>query len=250
MNLISGLDERQEKPRNKGLSFVIDPGLGNIAFKDMIDIGSNYIDLVKFGWGTSLVSNNLKNKIKLLNENNIPFFIGGTVFELSYKNNRIKEFEDWLNLIGAPIVEISDGIIDIKKDEKNAIIKRLSSNFVVFAEVGSKDSSVIMSPARWIDEIKSAFKAGASMVICEGRENGSAGIYRSNGEIRMGLIQEIQDVGIDINKIIWEAPQSSQQTWMIKNLGINVNLGNISPNDIINLETLRLGLRTDTVIDD
>ena len=165
MNLISGLDERQEKPRNKGLSFVIDPGLGNIAFKDMIDIGSNYIDLVKFGWGTSLVSNNLKNKIKLLNENNIPFFIGGTVFELSYKNNRIKEFEDWLNLIGAPIVEISDGIIDIKKDEKNAIIKMAHSRGDVLLHESSYIACVF-SPKRrvaleFIDEFVEDFKASA-----------------------------------------------------------------------------------------
>jgi phosphosulfolactate synthase len=239
------LPSRTQKPRSNGLTMVIDTGLPLNMIKDYLDINSHIIDYVKLGWGTSLVTKNLTKKIKLYKSFNIPISFGGTLFELALIQNKLEEFERFLLDMEIEYVEISDGTIDIKLDQKLKYIEKFSKNFKVLSEVGSKDTKAVVAPKKWVRETKLALEAGAWKVIAEGRESGKAGLYRENSEIRTGLIEELLD-DIDIKDLIFEAPQKSQQVWFIKQFGSNVNFGNIAFRDVISLETLRLGLRGDT----
>ena len=241
------LPSRDAKPRARGLTCVIDPGLGVGEFADLIQSAGCYIDLVKFGWGTGIITRGLNEKIRVLKENDIGFWFGGTLFEIAYAQNRLDELVNWVKAHGARYFEISDGTIVLDLKEKSLLIRRLSERFDVLAEVGSKDVKVVMSPKQWIKHINEALNAGAWRVIAEGRESGISGIFRETGEVRMGLIQELQEAGLDLNRMLFEAPQKAQQVWFLRNTGLDVNLSNILPRDVINLESLRLRLRSDTM---
>ncbi len=204
------------------------------------------VDVVKLGWGTALVSANLKPKLARYGAHGVPVVLGGTLTELAIRQGRVDGLIAWLHELGLRHVEISDGTIEIEPAVKRELIERLSREFTVFAEVGSKDADFIMAPYVWVEQIERDLDAGAWKVIAEARESGTAGIYRANGEVRTGLIDEIVH-SIDKEKLIFDAPLQKQQVWLLKQFGSECNLGNIAPADVLSLETLRLGLRSDTV---
>jgi phosphosulfolactate synthase len=242
---INDLPERTQKPRNNGLTMVMDRGLSLRQVEDFIEVAGDNTDIVKLGWGTSYVTPNLSEKVKLYHDAGIPVYFGGTLFEAFIVRN---QFDDYCRLIDKyqlQYVEVSDGSITILHDVKCEYIHKLKGLATVISEVGSKDVQKIFAPYKWIQLMKTELEAGAWKVIAEARESGNVGIYRDSGEVRQGLVDEIL-TQIPQESIIWEAPQKAQQVWFIKLLGANVNLGNIAPIDMIPLETIRLGLRSDT----
>lgn len=202
--------------------------------------------MVKLGWGTALVTGNLRAKLERYAAHDIPVMLGGTLTELAIRQGRVDGLVAWLRELGLRHVEISDGTITVEPAVKRELIERLSREFTVLAEVGSKDAAFIMAPYVWVEQIERDLQAGAWKVIAEARESGTAGIYRATGEVRTGLIDEIAHA-IDPELIIFEAPQRDQQVWLLETFGAECNLGNIAPVDVLSLETLRLGLRSDTV---
>jgi len=232
------------EPRSGGLTHVLDKGLGPRAWEDVLETSGVYIDVVKLGWGTAYVTPNLRRKLDVLSGK--PVVIGGTFFEVVYVKGKVDEYKRWLIDLGLTHVEISDGTVEIPREEKLELITDLARDFTVLSEVGSKDSDVNFAPYLWVQWIKEELEAGAWKVITEARESGTAGIFRPTGEMRTGLIDEIVH-DIDPGDLIFEAPTKSAQAWFVKEFGPTVNLGNIPPDEVIPLETLRLGLRGDTL---
>ncbi len=212
----------------------------------MLEVAGDSVDIVKLGWGTAVVTANLKPKLELFAERGIPVVLGGTLTEVAIRQGRVDGLIAWLRELGLRHVEISDGTITLDADVKRELIQRLSREFTVLAEVGSKDADFIMAPYIWVEQIERDLAAGAWKVIAESRESGTAGIYRADGEVRTGLIDEIAHA-IDPELLIFDAPLQRQQVWLLKRFGTECNLGNIAPADVLSLETLRLGLRSDTV---
>jgi len=230
--------------RDGGLTHVLDKGLGPRAWEDVLETAGDYIDIVKLGWGTSYVTLNLRRKLEVLREK--PIVIGGTFFEAVVARDKIDEYKTWLQELGLTHVEISDGTIEIPRERKLELIADFARDFVVLSEVGSKDAEVVFAPYEWVQWIKEELQAGAWKVVTEAREGGTAGIFRPSGEMRTGLVDEIAHE-IDFRDLVWEAPTKASQAWFVKHFGPNVNLGNIPPDEVIPLETLRLGLRGDTL---
>lgn len=212
----------------------------------MLEVAGDSVDIVKLGWGTAVVTANLEPKLELYAKHGIPVVLGGTLTEVAIRQGRVDGLVAWLRELGLRHVEISDGTITLEAAVKRELIERLSREFVVLAEVGSKDADFIMAPYIWVEQIESDLAAGAWKVIAEARESGTAGIYRANGEVRTGLIDEIAHA-IDPDKLIFDAPLQRQQVWLLERFGTECSLGNIAPADVLSLETLRLGLRSDTV---
>jgi phosphosulfolactate synthase len=225
---------------------VIDRGLSVADAAGMLEVIGDSVDIVKLGWGTAVVTANLKPKLELYAEHGIPVVLGGTLTEVAIRQGRVDGLIAWLRELGLRHVEISDGTITLEASVKRELIERLSREFTVLAEVGSKDTDFIMAPYIWVEQIESDLAAGAWKVIAEARESGTAGIYRANGEVRTGLIDEIAHA-IDPEKLIFDAPLQRQQVWLLTRFGTECSLGNIAPDDVLSLETLRLGLRSDTV---
>ncbi|HST32370.1 MAG TPA: phosphosulfolactate synthase [Solirubrobacteraceae bacterium] len=240
------MPERSVKPRERGLTHVIDRGLSIAEVDGLLEVAGACVDIVKLGWGTALVSANLKPKLELYAAHGIPVVLGGTLTEIAIRQGRVDGLIAWLRELGLRHVEISDGTVALEPEYKHALIERLSSEFVVFAEVGNKDADFIMAPYVWVEQIQRDLEAGAWKVITEARESGTAGIYRADGEPRTGLIDEIAHA-IEPDKLLFEAPLRPQQVWLLKRFGTECNLGNIAADDVLSLETLRLGLRSDTV---
>jgi phosphosulfolactate synthase len=240
------LPPRAGKPRTEGLTHVIDKGLNLREIEGLFDTAGRYVDIVKLGWGTSYVTNNLEKKIALYRSFDTPVVCGGTLFEAVYARGRLDEFRRWLTDFRFSHVEISDGTLEIPRERKLELIADFAGDFTVLSEVGSKDAETVYAPYQWVEWIKEELAAGAWKVITEGRESGTAGIYRPTGEMRTGLVDEIVHE-IEIGELIFEAPMKSSQAWFVKQFGPNVNLGNIPPDEVIPLETLRLGLRGDTL---
>lgn len=233
--------------QDSGFSFAIDGGEPTQLFIDYISSFSDYIDGVKFGWGSGLITPDLTKKIEVLNKHNIPFWFGGTAFEIAHKNNKLDLFVNWVKDQGTQYFEVSDGSIELAIEDRKHIIQELSKEFTIYSEVGSKDENVIMSPSQWVKMITADIESGASKVILEGRESGAAGIYRKDGEIRTGLIDDVELAGIATQDLIFEAPAKAQQIWFIKRYGASCNLANLPFESILNIETLRQGLRSDTL---
>jgi len=223
---------------------VLDKGLGPRAWEDVLETSGAYIDIVKLGWGTAFVTAGLERKLEILREK--PVVIGGTFFEVVYAKGQLDDYKRWLGELGITHVEISDGTVEIPRERKLELIEDFARDFTVLSEVGSKDSEVVFAPYEWVGWIKEERDAGAWKVITEAREGGTAGIFRPSGEMRTGLVDEIAH-SIDFHDLIWEAPTKGSQAWFIKQFGPGVNLGNIPPDEVIPLETLRLGLRGDTL---
>jgi phosphosulfolactate synthase len=225
---------------------VIDRGLSVADVDGLLEVSGDSVDIVKLGWGTALVSANLKPKLERYASHGIPVVLGGTLTEIAIRQGRVDGLVAWLRELGLRHVEISDGTITLEADVKRELIERLSREFVVLAEVGNKDADFIMAPYIWVEQIERDLAAGAWKVIAEARESGTAGIYRANGEVRTGLIDEIAHA-VDTDRLIFDAPLQQQQVWLLKRFGTECSLGNIAPADVLSLETLRLGLRSDTV---
>lgn len=242
---LNNIPERTEKPRDSGMTMVMDKGLSLRQAEDFLEVSGIYTDIIKLGWATSYVTPNLQEKLNLYRQAGIPFYFGGTLFEAFIVRNQYDDYCRMLDKFGLEYAEVSDGSITIEHDIKCEYIRKLSQRVTVISEVGSKDVQKIFAPYKWIQLMKAELEAGSYKVIAEARESGNVGIYRDSGEVRQGLVDEIL-TQIPADKIIWEAPQKAQQVWFIKLLGSNVNLGNIAPADMIPLETLRLGLRSDT----
>ena len=239
------IPERPAKPREAGVTMVMDKGLSTRQAEDMIEASGHLIDFVKLGFGTSYISKNLETKIKLYTEAGLKVYLGGTLFEAFIIRNMFNDYIKLLDKFKLEVAEVSDGSIVMPHDKKCEYISKLSKNFMVLSEVGSKEAGIIIHPAKWISMMSKELEAGSWKVIAEARESGNVGIYRPNGHAHTLLINKILSK-IPKEKILWESPQKSQQVWFIKLLGSNVNLGNISCDDVIPLETLRLGLRGDT----
>jgi len=240
------LPARSPKPRTQGLTHVIDKGLNLRDIEGLFDTAGDYVDIVKLGWGTSYVTQNLEKKIALYRSLQAPVVCGGTLFEAAVARDRLDGYRQWLSDNRFSHVEISDGTIELPRERKLELISELARDFVVLSEVGSKDAEVVFPPYQWVEWIREELDAGAWKVITEGREGGTAGIYRPTGEMRTGLIDEIAH-SIDVGDVIFEAPTKGPQAWFVKHFGPDVNLGNIPPDEVIPLETLRLGLRADTL---
>ena len=240
------LPERQPKPRSEGITHVIDTGLSTAEAASFAETAGDYVDFVRLGWGTAYVTSDLESKIDAYRSRGVPVLLGGTLTELAWTQGRVDEFSGWLRELGIEHVEVSSGTVTIPSDEKAALIEKLAADFTVFAEVGEKDPQALLAPYRWVELIREALEAGAAQVVCEGRVTGDAGMYRPDGEPRTGLIDEIVHE-VDQSKLIFEAPRKHQQVRFIEVLGPQVNLGNVLPEDALSLETLRLGLRADTL---
>ncbi len=239
------IPERPVKPRQSGLTMVMDKGLSIRESEDFMSVGSEYTDFVKLGFGTSLITPGADKKIAIYkNAGTVPYF-GGTLFEAFVIRNMFSEFIDLLDRYGIDLVEVSDGSYDIDHKKKLGYINTLAKRVKVISEVGSKKKEVVYTPDQWVAMMRSELDAGSLKVIAEARESGTTGIYNEDGSINNKIIGAISE-HVKLENVIWEAPLKSQQAWFIKHFGANVNLGNIAPAEIIPLETLRLGLRGDT----
>jgi phosphosulfolactate synthase len=229
---------------------VIDNGLPTSYFHDAVSSAAEFIDLVKFGWGTALVTADLNRKIQTLRARGIGYFFGGTLFEKHVLQGRFEDYREFCLAHGCRHVEVSNGTIELPNAKKDAYIEKLAEEFTVFSEVGFKDSerSERFSPSRWVDCIRADLDAGARLVITEARESGRGGICRPDGRLRFGLIEDILDAGLPTDRLLFEAPTKDLQTFFVRRVGTEVNLGNIAPTEVIALETLRLGLRSDTLL--
>jgi phosphosulfolactate synthase len=227
------------------MTMVMDKGLSPREVEDFIEVAGPFVDIVKLGWATSYVTPVLEKKLAIYKAAGIPVYFGGTLFEAFIIRNQYDDYKRLLDKFQLGHAEVSDGSIILDHQKKCEYISDLAKIVTVVSEVGSKDAENIMAPYQWIELMLAELAAGSHYVIAEARESGNIGIYRDSGEVRQGLVQELL-TKIPAEKILWEAPQKAQQTWFIKLLGANVNLGNIPPNELIPLETLRLGLRSDT----
>ena len=239
------LPQRMLKPRDTGITMVMDKGASLRHAEDLIDTASDFVDYIKLGFGTSIITKQLKEKIKLYKNAGIKVYVGGTLFEAFIVRNLFEEYKKFISELGLECAEVSDGSITISHEEKCSYINNLSKNFLVLSEVGSKEEGVLIHPARWIKMMQHELNAGATKVIAEARESGNVGIFHRNGSAHIVLINRIVSK-IKLENIIWETPIKSQQVYFLKLFGSNVNLGNIGIDDVIPLETLRLGLRGDT----
>ncbi|HYB26822.1 MAG TPA: phosphosulfolactate synthase [Solirubrobacteraceae bacterium] len=241
------LPERSSKPRDRGITHVIDRGLSIADIEGMVEVAGEFVDIVKLGWGTALATGNLEPKLACYRQHEIPVVLGGTLTELAISRGRLEELISWAHELGLEYFEISDGTIALEHERKLELIERLAREFTVLSEVGSKDDTgAITPPYVWVEQMRAELAAGAWKVIAEGREAGTAGIFRPTGEVREGLIGEIvHEIAPD--RIMFDAPRKDQQVWFVRRFGPEVNLSNVPAGEVLALETLRLGLRSDTL---
>ena len=242
---LSQIPDRNTKPRVNGVTMVMDKGLSLREAEDLVSGGGTFVDLLKMGFGSALITPNLQKKIAVYHQASLDVYLGGTLFEAYIIRGQFDEYRRLLDTLKLTVAEVSDGSITIPHDEKCEYIRILSQQVKVVSEVGSKEEGIIIHPNKWIEMMNAELDAGAWKVIAESRESGTVGIYRPSGKAHVALVNKILGK-VPSERIIWETPQKAQQAWFIQQIGANVNLGNIAPNEIIALETLRLGLRSDT----
>ena len=243
--ILTQLPKRTHKSRENGLTMMMDKGLSLKQAEDFLSSNHQYTDIIKLGFGTSILTPNIAEKIRLYQRNDMLVYAGGTLFEAFAIRNQLDDYKKYMNNIGLTMVEISDGSMILDHDLKCKIISDFSKEFKVISEVGSKDANVEISSENWLKLMQNEISAGSWKVIAEAREGGNIGIFDGNGGIKSELIDKITK-GLAAEKILWEAPKKHQQVWFIKKFGANVNLGNIAHDEVIPLESLRLGLRADT----
>jgi phosphosulfolactate synthase len=245
------LPKRQSKPRSSGLTMMIDGGLPLGVLRSVLDSAGTFIDFVKFGWGTALVTAELDQKIECLRQHEVVYYFGGTLFEKHIIQDRFDDFRSLCLSAGCTHVEVSNGTIELSNTEKAGYIRKLADDFTVVSEVGFKDAgrSEKLPPTTWIDYVHEDLDAGAELVTMEARESGRSGICRPDGQVRYGLIEELLTGGLPIDSLLFEAPNTGLQTYFLKRIGPEANLGNVAATDVIGLETLRLGLRADTLLE-
>lgn len=242
---LSNIPDRESKPRNAGLTMVMDKGISVRQAQDLIDCAGEYIDILKLGFGTSYMAPNLKEKVRMYRDAGMKVYVGGTLFEAFYIRGQLTDYLKMLKKFDIDTIEVSDGSMEIPHKLKCDLIHELDKDFTVLSEVGSKEEGILISPAKWIRMMSNELEAGSWKVIAEARESGTVGIYRPNGSAHVVLINKIL-AKVNMEDILWEAPIKSQQVWFVQQFGANVNLGNIGPDGVIPLECLRLGLRGDT----
>lgn len=244
------LPDRPSKRRTTGTTCLLDNGVPQRRFRDVVESHHSFIDFIKLGWGTAAITPDLEKKLALARDHDIQCFFGGSFFEKAVLQNRVEAYRDFCLSVGCEYVEVSNGTIPLSNPDKAEFVREFSADFQVFSEVGYKDPdrSLNLHPARWIEFIEQDLQAGASQVITEARESGTSGVCRTNGEIRFGLIREILESGVDVSKLVFEAPNKSMQVFFLENIGPNVCLANVAFEDALALETLRLGLRGDTLM--
>lgn len=239
------LPERPAKPRTNGLTHVLDKGVPALAAADLLTSAGDFIDIWKIGWGTAYVDRSVRAKLALLAEHDVTACLGGTLLEIAWMQGRTTELLDWAGALGCPSVEVSRGTAEMSASDKRALIETAAEHFIVYAEVGSKRPEDVMSPEQWAAEAIADRDAGAAMVVAEGRESGTVGIYDETGAVRTGIVDAlVTAVGLD--KVLFEAPRKTQQAWFVRTFGPEVNLGNVALEETVSVETLRLGLRSDT----
>ncbi len=243
------LPPRTSKPRSDGLTMMVDSGLPTRQFQDIVESGAEFLDFVKFGWGTAIVTTDLQDKIDVLVDAGVDYYFGGTLFEKFVLQDRFEDFRDMCTRYRCEYVEVSNGTIALSHTEKAGYVRKLGAEFKVVSEVGFKDSerSEQLAPNRWIECIHEDLEAGAFLVTLESRESGRSGICRPNGELRYGLIEEILDSEVAPGRLLFEAPSTQLQCYFVRRIGPDVNLGNIPSTGLLGLETIRLGLRADTL---
>lgn len=240
------LPERPRKPRSTGLTHVLDRGVDAATAQAVLAARGELIDIWKVGWGTAYIDRALPAKLAMLADHDVNACLGGTLLELAWMRGRTAQLLAWAGEIGCPCIEVSRGTVEMALPDKHRLIRTAAENFTVYAEVGSKREDVTMPPAEWADEAVADLAAGASLVIAEGRASGTVGIYRPSGEVREEIVDALV-AATGIGSVLFEAPRMSQQAWFIRVFGPDVNLGNIAPEEAISTETLRLGLRSDTM---
>lgn len=245
VNDLPQIPARDSKPRSNGLTMVMDKGLSVRETEDMISVAGDYIDLVKFGFGTAMISPNVKEKISILKNAGIKPYLGGTLFEAFVVRNMFADFQKLVDRLELELVEVSDGTLEMDHADKCNFIKELAKQVTVISEVGSKQAGVVIPNDKWVSMMKDELSAGSWKVIAEAREGGNIGIYNADHTANTELIESIAS-NVVMENVLWEAPLKNQQAWFIKHMGANVNLGNIAPNEVIALEALRVGLRGDT----
>jgi phosphosulfolactate synthase len=246
MSLSLGYPSRPHKPRRNGRTALIDPGLPLGLFADTLNTHHPYIDAVKFGWTTGLFTAMLPAKIEIASRLQIDCWVGGTAFEMAWQEGKLDDYIAWLRQLGLTRIEISDGTVSLAANERERLIRDLRGAFCIIAEVGKKARQIEPDAAAWIALARADLAAGAELVIFEGRESGTAGVYGSEGEVRSDLLGAILSAGLPRDRLAFEAPRKDQQAWFLRRLGPEVNLSNIAWSDVISLETLRRGLRSDT----
>src|SRR5690606_6993911 len=234
---LPNLPERTAKPRTNGVTMVMDKGISLRQAEDFVSASSDYVDFVKLGFGTSIITKNVKEKIKLYQNSGMKVYVGGTLFEAFVIRNKFDDYLKYISSLGLDAAEVSDGSIEIEHDKKCEYINQLSKDYTVLSEVGSKEEGVIIHPQRWVKMMQSELSAGSFKVIAEARESGTVGIFHRNGSAHSMLIDRIVSK-VKVENIIWETPQKTQQVYFLKMFGANVNVGNISVDDVIPLETL------------
>jgi phosphosulfolactate synthase len=240
------LPPRPPKPRERGVTHVIDTGLSTDAAASLMASAADYVDLVRLGWGSAYVTRDLRAKLDAYRDAGVPVMLGGTLTELAWRHGRVEQLRDALLQLGIRHVEVSEGTLDLGVDDKRGLIELLDADFTVFVEVGSKDGRLAPAAELWVRQASEALDAGAHAIICEGRVSGDAGLYWPDGSIRDELVDAlVREAGLE--RLIFEAPRRSQQAWLVRHFGANVGLGNILPHDLIGVESLRLGLRSDTL---
>jgi phosphosulfolactate synthase len=244
------LPARAAKPRQSGVTMAIDGGLPLGTLRDIIASAAEYLDFVKFGWGTAIVSSELGAKIELLNANGVDYYFGGTLFEKFVLQDRFDDFRAFCQRFECKYVEVSNGTIDLSNQEKTGYVSKLTPDFTVISEVGFKDSdrSDQLSPRHWVEYVEDDLAAGARLVTLEARESASSGIFRANGDLKEGVVEELV-AALPVEMLLFEAPTTEAQAYMVRRVGPDVNLGNVPATAVLSLETLRLGLRADTLLD-
>jgi len=241
------LPQRTPKPRTSGLTHVLDKGLTVSALDALLEQAAEYIDVLKVGWGIAYVDPHIRERAILCRQAGVTLCLGGTLFEVCAAQGRIPELARWAHRVGIEAVEVSNGLARMSSDDKRTLVRELSGEFIVFAETGTKDGDAPVTDHLWVDEMEADLEAGARHVIAEGRESGTVGLYHSDGTPRVDLAEAIA-ARIPLGKIIFEAPTKSHQTWFVRKFGSEVGLGNIGTDEVLALETLRLGLRADTAL--
>jgi phosphosulfolactate synthase len=240
------LPARPAKPRSRGITHVLDGGLTPEEIRAFLGQSAHLVDIVKVGWGIGYIDPALSTKVSMCAEHGCPVSLGGTLLEVAAMQDCVDELRDWALGVGLTHVEVSDGLRALSASRKQALIRELAADFVVLAETGAKEGNYPPTPADWGEEMARDLEAGASWVIAEGRESGTVGLYRADHGVREDLVSAILGL-IPQDKVIFEAPAKSQQAWFVRQLGADVNIGNVAPACVLSLETLRLGLRADTV---
>jgi phosphosulfolactate synthase len=240
------LPQRTTKPRTVGVTHVVDPGLTRVEAAGLMELAAAHVDIVRLGWGSALVTGALEAKLSVYRDHDVAPMLGGTLTELAWRHGRIEELRRALQALDIHHVEVSEGTLDLPVQDKRRLIRELSEDFTVFVEVGSKDGRLAPASELWIRQACEALDAGAHSIVCEGRVSGDAGLYWPDGSIRDELVEALVSA-TGVERLIFEAPRRSQQAWLVRHFGPDVGLGNILPGDLIAVESLRLGLRSDTL---